>query len=162
MKNLYLLFSIIFFFSLSGLSQMKIEKDTPVTTGETIYLKYHQISITPPQGYYFLEKYSSFVNMKDNTTISVAKKKGMSYKKMIANFSDANSKLGNAKMISSTTIGEGTFLIFEFEIQGQATQRMMYLIGDENVVYYAMANYKVKDKAKSFDVLKKTILSIKL
>lgn len=162
MRNMYLLFCLLSLFSLSSFSQMKIDKDTPITTGETIFLKYHEVSITPPKGYYFLEKYSSFVSTKDNTTISVAKKKGISYEKMVSNFLDANSKLENAKMISHETINKGTLFIFQFEIQGQTTQRMMYLIGDENNVYYAMANYKLKDKEKFFATLKETVLSIKL
>lgn len=141
---------------------MKIDKNTPITNGESVYIKYHNVNITPPKGYYFLEKYSSFVNVKNNTTVSVAKKKGISYKQMVSNFLDKNSKLDKAKMVSHEALGEGTFFIFEFKIQGITTQRMMYLIGDEDGVYYAMANYKLEDKLDCFDSLKKTVLSLKL
>lgn len=161
MKKLYLFtFIILSFFNV--FSQMKIDENTPITSGDPIFLKYHKVSITPPKGYYFLESYSSFVSVETNTTISVAKKKGVSYKTMVNNFLNTNSKLANSKMISHESIDGGTLFVFQFEVQGVLTQRMMYLKGDEKNVYYAMANYKLKDKSKYFSLLKKTVTSIKL
>lgn len=158
-KSILLILILLSFFDV--FSQMKIDKDTPVTTGEPIYLKFHEATITPPKGYYFLESYSSFVSVDNNTTISVARKKGISYKTMLSNFLNTNSKLANSKMISHESISEGTLFVFQFEVQGVTTQRIMYLKGDEENVYYAMANYKLEDKSKFFNLLKKTVLSIK-
>jgi hypothetical protein len=160
MRNLYLLLCLFFLSSLSSFSQMKIDENTPVTDGKAMYLKYPEATITPPKGYLYLDKYSSFVNHTTGTSISVVKKKGASYKSMIEHILHKENTISNAKMLSNEEHSGGVMFVFQFVMHDKKVERIMYITGDENDAYYVMANYKQEDKEKYFSLLKRSVLSI--
>ena len=130
----------------------------PITNGSPVYCSYQEVTITPPKGYKFIEKMSSFVHNDKNTSISVVSKSSISYQGYI----DAilNSDVENAKLVEKKQLEKGWLVVFEFDIQGKTVQRMMYITGNEKKVVYAMANYLKKQRLVHYASLKSALLSI--
>lgn len=160
---MYRLYIIIFLclFVNPTFSQMKISKDTPITNGKPVYLKYVKASITPPKNYAYLEDYTSFINHGNQTSISVATNAAMSYDEMVANLLKKDYKVEDAKLISQEKVEGGHLFTFLFIINEQKVERMMFVTGNDKHAIYVMANYRQVDKLKYREMLKKCILSIK-
>lgn len=154
-----LLFLMLLISALS-ISQKDIDyKNAPITDGSSVYCEYQKATITPPAGYKFINKISSFVNNDMNTSITVASKNNMTYDQYV----DAllNSKVENAKLIEKKELENGWFVIFEFIIQDKPVERMMYVTGNEDRVVYAMANYMKKQRIIHYNNLKRSLLTLK-
>lgn len=160
MFKLYIL--IFLFLSVgSAFSQMKISKDTPITNGNPVYLKYVKATITPPKNYAYLEDYTSFINHGNQTSISVATNAKLSYDEMVSNLLNKDYKVEDAKLISEEKVDGGHLFTFLFMVNNQKVERMMFVTGDEKHAIYVMANYRQVDRLKYRKMLKACILSIK-
>jgi hypothetical protein len=151
----------IVFTSLVSFSQLKGETEKTITTGETLYLKYIDASITPPAGYVFMEEFSSFLDQKTQTSISVVKDDKMPYEAFIENMLKKDYTIGNAELLSHEKLEKGYLFTFLFTINNAPVERIVYVTGTEEFCIWTSANYRQSEKEKYYNTLKECLLSIK-
>lgn len=142
-------------------SQKNTDPEKVITNGETLYLKFVDASITPPAGYIFMEDFSSFLNQKNQTSISVVKDEKMPYEAFIDNMLKRDYKVGNAELLSHEKLEKGYLFTFLFTINNAPVERIIYVTGTEKFCIWVSANYKQSEKEKHFKTLKECLLSIK-
>jgi len=159
MKLLYLI--LLLLSSQFLFSQMKNKQEKVITDGKALHLKYIEASITPPKGYVFMEEFSSFLDQKTQTSISVVKDEKIPYQVFIDNMLKKDYSVGNAKLLSHEELEKGYLFTFLFTINNAPVERIVYVTGTRDFCIWTSANYRQEEKDKHFDTLKKCLLSIK-
>ncbi len=147
--------------SLTTFGQSKLSQEKVMTNGEELYLQYVDAHITPPAGYIFMEDYSSFLDQKTQTSISVVKDERMSYQAFVDNMLKKDYTIGNAELLSHEKVEKGYLFTFLFRINNLPVERVVFVTGTENFCYWVTANYKQKEKEKYAKLLKETLYSIR-
>lgn len=159
MKLLTIVLFIAISFVIKAQNSSEIEK--VITNGETLYLKYIDASITPPAGYIFMEDFSSFLNQKTQTSISIVKDEKMPYLLFIETMLKKDYTIGNAELLSHEKLERGYLFTFLFTINNAPVERIVYVTGTEEFCIWTSANYRQSEKEKYFKTLKDCLLSIK-
>lgn len=162
MKKRLIVFQFLCFFIFTAklTAQLKVDISKNVTNGTEVFIKQAQVFITPPSGYNFLEEYASFINKQNNTSISVAAKKEISYSQFVSHVSNQVTTENSIKLISKEKLEGGYFFVFNFKVQGHVVERIMYVKKQSKGIVYSIANYKLAEADLYKKVLKKSILSI--
>lgn len=158
MKLISIVTAILFPVFLFG--QLKNNEVPELTKGEPVYLKYIEATITPPEGYIFMEEYSSFLNQLTQTSISVVKDSKMPYQVFVDNMLKKDYTVGNAELLSHEKLNQGYLFTFLFKINNLPVERIVYVTGNERYCVWVSANYKQTEKDKYFEELKKCLISI--
>ena len=158
--KLFFFFIVIFISSIS-FTQVKIEDKKTITNGEPVFLKYVNVTITPPKGYLFLEEYTSFLDEKSHTSISIVRDSLIPYQAMVDDLLKRNYERSKVKLLEKKEMKDGYFFIYLFQINNQPVERILYVTGNEKESIYSMANYKQIEKEKYYEALLSSILSIK-
>jgi len=152
-------YSIIVIFSLAQGKPIN-SNDQTFTDGSTVYLQYVDAKITPPKGYLFMTEYSSFLDQKTQTSISVVRDNKMPYQTFVDNMLKKDYTVGNAKLLSSEKLENGYLFTFLFTINNAPVERIVYVTGTNEFCFWVTANYKQAEKEKYYDTLLKAITSI--